>query len=208
MNKRNHHLLTLKTLAKRQTREQTRQRILAKADELFRHFGFAKTTVADIAAGLAMSPANIYKSFPSKDAIIQAVAEQELTELKKSIEAAVSSSPGALARIEALALAVFHWHRELLRHESQLFQLVLFVNAQHWDCTRDFKAFLLRAIIKLIEAGVQSGEFHLSDSSATARVLIDCLAVVIEPTASPDPNNKLTEKRVRALVGFLGKALR
>ena len=198
----------MKTLAQRQTREQTRQRILAKADELFRHFGFAKTTVADIAAGLAMSPANIYKSFASKDAIIQAVAEQELAGLIKSIEAAVSSSSGALARIEALALAIFHWHRELLRNESQLFQLLLFANAQHWDCTRDFKAFLLRAIIKLIEAGVQSGEFHLSDSSATARVLIDCLAVVIEPTASPDPNNKLTEKRVRALVGFLGKALR
>ena len=192
----------MKTLAQRQTREQTRQRILAKADELFRHFGIAKTTVADIAAGLAMSPANIYKYFPSKDAIIQAVAEQELAELIKSIEAAVSSSPGALARIEALALAIFHWHRELLRQESQLFQLVLFANAQHWDCTRDFKAFLLQTIIKLIESGVQSGEFHLSDSKATARVLIDCLAVVIEPTASPDPDNKLTEKRVRALVGL------
>ena len=115
--------MTLKTLAKRQTREQTRQRILAKADELFRHFGIAKTTVADIAAGLSMSPANIYKSFPSKDAIIQAVAEQELAELIKSIETAVSSSSGALARIEALALAIFHWHRELLRQESQLFQL-------------------------------------------------------------------------------------
>jgi len=198
----------LKTLAQRSTREQTRQRILAKAGELFRHFGIAKTTVADIAAGLAMSPANIYKSFPSKDAIIQTVAEQELAELKKSIEAAVSSSTGALARIEALALAIFHWHRELLRHESRLFELVLFANAQHWDCTRDFKAFLLQAIIKLIESGVRSGEFHLSDSNATARVLIDCLVVVIEPTASPDPDNKLTEKRVRALVGFLGKALR
>ena len=198
----------MKTLAQRQTREQTRQRILAKADELFRHFGIAKTTVADIAAGLAMSPANIYKSFASKDAIIQAVAEQELAGLIKSIEAAVSSSSGALARIEALALAIFHWHRELLRQESQLFQLVLFANAQHWDCTRDFKAFLFQRMIKLIESGVQSGEFHLSDSKATARVLIDCLAVVIEPTASPDPDNKLTEKRVRALVGFLGKALR
>ena len=198
----------MKTLAQRSTREQTRQRILVKAAELFRHFGIAKTTVVDIAVGLAMSPANIYKSFPSKDAIIQTVAEQELAELKKSIEAAVSSSTGALARIEALALAIFHWHRELLRHESQLFELVLFANAQHWDCTRDFKAFLLQATIKTIESGVRSGEFHLSDSNATARFLIDCLAVVIEPTASPDPDNKLTEKRVRALVGFLGKALR
>ena len=200
--------MDLTPLSQRSTHEQTRQRILTKAGELFRHFGLVKTTVADIAAGLAMSPANIYKFFPCKHAIIEASLEQKLAEVKKSIEAVISSSPGALARIEALALAVFHWHRELLRHESQLYQLVLFVNAQHWDCTRDFKAFLLRAITKLIEAGVQSGEFHLSDSSATARVLIDCLAVVIEPTASPDPDNKLTEKRVRALVAFLGKALR
>src|ERR1700757_112316 len=94
-------------LSQRSTHEQSRQRILAKAGELFRHFGFAKTTVADIAAGLAMSPANIYKFFPSKDAIIQAVAEQEVAELKKLIEASISSSAGALARIEALALAIF-----------------------------------------------------------------------------------------------------
>ena len=42
--------MNLTTLSQRSTHEQTRQRILAKADELFRHFGFAKTTVADIAA--------------------------------------------------------------------------------------------------------------------------------------------------------------
>jgi hypothetical protein len=35
INKKLHHLLTLKASAKRQTREQTRQRILAKPAELF-----------------------------------------------------------------------------------------------------------------------------------------------------------------------------
>ena len=198
----------MKTLAQRSTREQTRQRILAKAGELFRHFGIAKTTVADIAAGLAMSPANIYKSFPSKDAIIQTVAEQELAELKKSIEAAVSSSAGALARIEALALAIFHWRRELFRHEPQLFQLVQAANAHPWDCVRDFKNFLQQTITEIIAAGTQTGEFCVSDSGAAARALIDCLALLLEPIASPDPENKLTEKRVRALISFLGKALR
>jgi AcrR family transcriptional regulator len=44
------------------TRDETRERILIKADELFRQFGFPKTTVADIAAELGMSPANIYKT--------------------------------------------------------------------------------------------------------------------------------------------------
>ena len=199
--------MDLTPLSQRSTHEQTRQRILAKAGELFRHFGFAKTTVADIAAGLAMSPANIYKFFPSKDAIIQASLEQKLAEVKKSIEAAVSSSPGALVRIEALALAIFHWHSEYPRHEPQLFQLVQVANAHSWDCVRDFKNYLQQTIMKIIEAGTQTGEFYLSDSGAVARALIDCLAIVLEPSASPDPNDKLTEKRVRAMVGFLGRAL-
>ena len=200
--------MDLTPLSRRSTHEQTRQRILAKAGELFRHFGFAKTTVADIAAGLAMSPANIYKFFPSKDAIIQASLEQKLAEVKKSIEAVISSSSGALARIEGLALAVFHWHSEYLRHEPQLFQLVQLANAQSWDCVRDFKNFLQQTITEIIEAGTQTGEFYVSDSGAAARALIDCLAIVLEPSASPDPNDKLTEKRVRAMVGFLGRALR
>jgi AcrR family transcriptional regulator len=200
--------MNLIPLSQRSTHEQSRQRILIKAGELFRHFGFAKTTVVDIAGRLAMSPANIYKFFPSKDAIIQAVAEQELAELKKSIEAGVSSSAGALARIEALALAIFHWRRELFRHEPQLFQLVQAANAHPWDCVRDFKNFLQQTITGIIAAGTQTGEFHVSDSGAAARTLIDCLALVLEPTASSDPENKLTEKRVRALISFLGKALR
>jgi len=160
--------MDLTPLSRRSTHEQTRQRILAKAGELFRHFGFAKTTVADIAAGLAMSPANIYKFFPSKDAIIQASLEQKLAEVKKSIEAVISSSSGALARIEGLALAVFHWHSEYLRHEPQLFQLVQLANAQSWDCVRDFKNFLQQTITEIIEAGTQTGEFYVSDSGAAA----------------------------------------
>jgi AcrR family transcriptional regulator len=55
------------------TRDETRERIMIKADELFRQFGFLKTTVADIAAELGISPANIYKFFSSKEAIIQAM---------------------------------------------------------------------------------------------------------------------------------------
>ncbi len=198
----------LKTLTQRSTREQTRQRILAKTDELVRYYGFAKTTVADIAAALEMSPANIYKFFPSKDALIQAVAELKVAEVKRSLEEVISSSPGALARLEALALAIFRWHSQYFRHQSQLFQLMLAANAEHWDCVQDFKQFLSQKITEIIKVGVQAGEFQISDVSATTAVLIDCLVIVIEPSASPDPKNKLTEKRVRAVVEFLGRALR
>src|ERR1700704_5814429 len=46
----------------------TRARILVVAERLFREIGYQKTTVADIAKMLRMSPANVYRFFDSKKA--------------------------------------------------------------------------------------------------------------------------------------------
>jgi len=45
-------------------REETRARILKVAEEHFRRIGYHKTSVADIASELGMSPANVYRFFP------------------------------------------------------------------------------------------------------------------------------------------------
>ena len=52
----------------------TRERILEVAERLFREIGYQKTTVADIAKVLRMSPANVYRFFNSKKAIHEGVA--------------------------------------------------------------------------------------------------------------------------------------
>ena len=49
--------------------DDTRARIIETAEALFRRLGFAKTAVADIAAELGMSPANVYRFFASKNAM-------------------------------------------------------------------------------------------------------------------------------------------
>ncbi|MEA4855725.1 helix-turn-helix domain-containing protein, partial [Solidesulfovibrio sp.] len=41
----------------------TKSRIIEAAENLFREVGYSKTTVADIASALGMSPANIYRYF-------------------------------------------------------------------------------------------------------------------------------------------------
>ena len=53
--------------------DDTRARIIETAEALFRRLGFAKTAVADIAGELGMSPANVYRFFPSKNAIVEAI---------------------------------------------------------------------------------------------------------------------------------------
>jgi len=59
----------------------TRQAILHAADRQFARFGYTKTAIADIAAGCAMSPPNLYNFFPAKIDIAAAVVEQRLSAL-------------------------------------------------------------------------------------------------------------------------------
>src|ERR671932_577105 len=75
--------------------DDTRARIMEAAEALFRRIGFAKTAVADIAAELGMSPANIYRFFPSKNAIVQAICQRCL--------GAVENKAWAVARSRAPA---------------------------------------------------------------------------------------------------------
>jgi hypothetical protein len=69
--------------------------------------------------------------------------------------------------------AIFRWRSQPFRHELQLFQLVIAANAKHWECVRDFKKFVLQKITEIIEAGTQTGEFHISEVGPTARSLND-----------------------------------
>lgn len=45
---------------------ETRARILAAAERRFKHYGFAKTTIVDIASDCSMSHANVYRFFRNK----------------------------------------------------------------------------------------------------------------------------------------------
>ena len=83
--------------------DDTRARIMETAEALFRRLGFAKTAVADIAAELGMSPANVYRFFPSKNAIVEAICQRCLSELEEKAWA-VARSRGAGGRAPGAAV--------------------------------------------------------------------------------------------------------
>src|SRR5215470_18059985 len=86
--------------------DDTRARIMESAEALFRRLGFAKTAVADIAADLGMSPANVYRFFPSKNAIVEAICQRCLSELEDKAWAVARSRGSASERIERLVVEI------------------------------------------------------------------------------------------------------
>src|SRR6516225_4287550 len=105
--------------------DDTRARIMDTAEALFRRLGFAKTAVADIAAELEMSPANVYRFFASKNAIVEAICQRCLNELEEKAWAAARARGPASRRIERLFLEILAYHKENLLIDQRVNDIVL-----------------------------------------------------------------------------------
>jgi len=180
---------------------------MTKADELFRQYGFGKTTVADIAAELGMSTANIYKFFPSRNAIVESCAERNVATMQREVTGIVEAGGGAMDRVERCILTIFQFHKELLRNERQIFKLVVSAIEEGWACIRVFDGFMLQTLTRLVREGVEQNEFRPADPEATARALLDCLSIALHPHMRYGSIHDGSEERVRAQLQFLARAL-
>ena len=84
-----------------------RERILVAAERLFREIGYQKTTVADIAKALRMSPANVYRFFDSKKSINTGVARRLMGQVEGKSQA-IAQEPGSAAKRLRQLLATIH----------------------------------------------------------------------------------------------------
>ena len=94
---------------------ETRAAILRESDALFAHYGFAKTTVGDIAKHCGMSPGNLYRYFRNKQDIGRAVVTGFFRVSEAEMQGVLATSGGgAEARIRAfIHTGVGHLVREM-----------------------------------------------------------------------------------------------
>src|SRR5437868_9376424 len=101
------------TLISEHIETDTRERILVVAERLFRQIGYQKTTVADIAKELRMSPANVYRFFDSKKSIHEGVARTLMGEVELAAQT-IADRPGPAApRLRELVKNVNRRNTEL-----------------------------------------------------------------------------------------------
>ncbi len=188
-------------------REATRLRILNKADELFHRLGFYKTTVADIARELEMSPANVYKFFYSKKALVQAVAEWNLSLFESTIGEALKEGKTSSAKLKLLATTIYRFHQSKLRSDHEMYRLMVAAHDEQWLCVLEFKAFLRCTLAEIIEEGIEAKEFSHLEASIEAEVLLDSMTWIINPLLMFELKNAQVTKRIDAQIRFFERAL-
>jgi AcrR family transcriptional regulator len=189
--------------------DDTRGRIVETAEALFRRLGFAKTAVADIAAELKMSPANVYRFFSSKHAIVEAICHRCLSELEDKAWAVARSRGSAAERLERLFLEILTYHKENLLTDQRVNDMVLVALEHNWDAIRAHKEAIRMVTEKIVREGIEAGEFEPIDAGETARLMMRSMVHFCHPVllAQNLQDNEDVEAGVSSTVRFLLRAI-
>jgi AcrR family transcriptional regulator len=187
--------------------EETRERILDVAEEHFRRIGYAKTAVADLAAALDMSPANIYRFFPSKSAINEAICRRLLDESEDIARKIAYGPEPAAEKLAILALEMHRFTKSRCTDERRLHDMVEVAMQENWSAIEAHMAEIIAVFAHVIGEGMARGEFRQGDAVAAATIIKQALTVVLHPTLIAQCSHLDLEHETKRLSQFLIKAL-
>jgi AcrR family transcriptional regulator len=182
---------------------ETRNQILQSAETLLRRYGNDKLTVVDIARSLNMSHANVYRFFKTKSDILDAIIDEWLTKIERFVEEIAQRPISAAARLEAIVLELHRKRKQKLRQDAEVFEAYRHIVEARPDAAARRREKILRVFQRLIEEGIESGEFVGVDSLNAATVLKDATCLFLHPLIIPTTLNEETDARAKDVVRFI-----
>lgn len=189
--------------------DDTRARIVEAAEALFLRLGYAKTAVADIAAELKMSPANVYRFFPSKNAIVEAICQRCLAEVEEQAWALARAKGPAADRLERLILGILKYHKENLLVETRVNDIVLVAMENSWAAIRTHKETMRTIVEVILRDGAATGEFEAIDPRQVSEQFMCALVSFCHPLLVSQglQDGEDLEAAARSAVRFLLRAI-
>ncbi len=167
-------------------------RIVRGAERLFRRIGFAKTTVADIAREAGISTAYVYRFYPSKLSICQAVCSGLMQRLTDVLWQEVGSTLEPDRKVRRIYVRLMEEAIRLQAEGERLTEMVAASMAENWDSVDAFRATLLAVAENVIRQGVDEGMFDVPEIDSAARgmaatLLLCSHPVLVQEALSEDP---------------------
>jgi AcrR family transcriptional regulator len=154
----------------------TPARILDAAEEVLRRFGPAKATVVDVARALGVSHGSVYRHFPSKAALRDAVAERWLARVATPLAAVAASGSPAPVRLRRWFDRLIAFKRRKVLDEPELFATYSRLVADSRDVVHAHVETLIAQLARILADGAAGGELAVEDPQAAARAVFSATA--------------------------------
>jgi AcrR family transcriptional regulator len=171
--------ITLPTSGQRGPVEHERRaQILEAADNLFREFGYRKSSVADISKAMGISTAYIYRFFTSKQAIAEALCASTLECIDEQLQEVICLEGSPTKRFRLFMQTALKLSYELFVVEREVNDVVVAAVEGNWCTVGGHREQLYSMLQRLITEGRQAGEF---EKKTPIDEVTDGLAEIILP---------------------------
>lgn len=137
----------------------TRQIILDAAMARFQHYGYAKTTMSEIAKDCGMSAGNIYRFFPSKLDIAEAMARKFNAERFQTFAQIAREDTPAIDRLYKFLRYQLETTYEKLDSDAKVLEIAERLSDERPEFANEELAQERIYLCQILEEGVKSGEF-------------------------------------------------
>jgi AcrR family transcriptional regulator len=189
--------------------DEMRARILEVAEEHFRRIGFQKTSVADIASELGMSPANVYRFFPSRNAINESVCARIVNEVADIAFAIARANAPTMEKLDQLLTAVHHRNKMTLVKARPMHEFIVAATQENWPIIKAHIERMGTIFEAIIREGTEAGEFDVEDAAKAARAVRSAFMPFFHPILIEHcvQHGEDTEAGLRDQIRFILKAL-
>ena len=191
----------------------TQERILEEAEEVLRRYGPAKANVVDVARALGVSHGSVYRHFPSKAALRDAVTERWLESISTPLAVIASENGPAPERLERWLDGLVQAKRRKALDDPELFATYVELTAGAREVVIAHVDTLVDQLARIIAEGVAEGDFSADDPATSARAAFDATSRFHNPAHAAAWNDSQIDaayEGVRSLVlrGLAGKPSR
>ena len=141
----------------------TREQILQAAMERIMHYGYAKTTMAEIARDCGMSAGNIYRFFASKIDIAEAMARKLNMEINAQNAALVRGKGTAIEKMRLFHHTALTKTFEKLDNNAKVLEVAEVLSHERPNFANEELAQERIYLVQLLEQGISEGVFAPMD---------------------------------------------
>nr|WP_306424482.1 TetR family transcriptional regulator [Methylobacterium haplocladii] len=195
----------------RPTPVSTDVRLLAIASDHLARLGPKGVTVVAVAAEAGMTHANVYRYFPSKDALLDAVAGRWLRDVEARLAGIADAPDPADDKIERLLTALSLTQRKALTDEPNVFAVHLDATVASRPIARRHRGRLRILVERVVDEGIGTGTFVARDRERAIACIFDASYRFTHPLAiqqDADVPRDLLEARLGAVIQAIQRMLR
>lgn len=183
--------------------------IVSAAEEVLRRHGPEKATVLDVARMLGVSHGSVYRHFPSKTALREAVIRRWLDRVREDLATAVQEVELAPPdRLRGLLTTMFAAKWTKAREDPELFATFRVLATEHSTVSSAHVAFLLAQIRAIVVDGIASGDFAAGDPEALARAILNATSRFHDPTHAAEWRSSEVETESTGVISLILDGLR